>query len=91
MTGSQLHSGYKSMTDALELKFPWDDHRVVVHSPSDLTPRQAKYLKWCLDQQSPQPTRNRRLLSVLGFLTYRQAVYWLNTHNRRKPWLSKTG
>ena len=79
------------MTDVLELKFPWDDHKVAVHSRYDLTQRQLKYLQWCLDQQSPQPTRNRRLLSLLGFMSYRQAVYFNQNQPRNKPWLSKTG
>ncbi len=69
------------MTDArpqeeqeLTLRFPWGDPQVV-HSPSDLTSRQYKYLQWCL-RAGLSSSQRYRLLSLLGFLTYEQARWW---------------
>ncbi len=86
--GSVVHSGYRYMTDVLELQFPWQSLPREVLSPSSLTPREYKYLQWCLHSRKSLNSRNRRLLSLLGFLTYRQAR-WPTI--RRKTWHLKTG
>ncbi len=68
-------------SSGLLLAFPWG--HTVVHSPSDLTPRESKYLQWCLDRDRPSSTRSRRFLSLVGFLTYRQAL-WVDRNWKEK-------
>ncbi len=70
---SRPSRGCRYMTDVLQLQFPWSSLPVAVPNPSSLTPRQYKYLQWCLHSKLPSLTRNRRLLALLGLMTYRQA------------------
>ncbi len=79
------------MTDVLRLKFPWSSQPVEVLSPLSLSPRQYKYLQWCLDQSRSSLTRRRRLLSLLGFQTYHQVAWSKNKLKEKTKWLSKTG
>jgi len=58
------------------LRFPWHTIELDAPLPSLLRPRDRKYLTWCLEHPGP------RLLSVLGFLTYRQARWIL----KEKTW-----
>jgi len=74
-----------SHSGTLELQFPWQDHPVEVPSPSSLTPREYKYLQWCLDQNRLSITRSRRLLSLLGIYSYRQ-VAWLKNQMKEMRW-----
>ncbi len=90
--GFRLRSGFRSMTDeVLHLQFPWQRFPVEVPSPSSLTPREYKYLQWCLDRDRPSSTKSRRFLALVGFMTYRQAVWVDKNWKRTKKWHYQTG
>ncbi len=77
------------LTSALCLHFPWGSREV--WCPEDLTPRENKYVRWVLASPLPSRTRNRRLLSLLGKLTYRQARWPVQKLKEIAKWHYKTG
>ncbi len=81
----------RATSGVLYLTFPWSSHPVAVHSPSDLSPRQYKYLQWCLDDSRTSRTRARRLLSLLGFQPYRWVVWLKMILKEKQKWHYPTG
>lgn len=72
---SQRHVSYLGEhIGTLNLSFPWGEKVSLPREswPELLTPRQRRYLVWCLDETRTSSTRVNRLLSCLGFLTYYQ-------------------
>ncbi len=65
------------------LNFPWGASKEVLN-PSDLTPRQRKYLQWVLNLHSR--TQRLHLLYLLGFLNYQQAKWSAQRTEGHQEW-----